>query len=48
MSKAEHHTLFATVEPICSLNACLYQKVSLLAGLGKSGTHLFQPNKCET
>ena len=28
MSKAEHHTLFATVEPICSLNACLYQKVS--------------------
>ncbi|XP_074626106.1 uncharacterized protein LOC141884261 isoform X1 [Acropora palmata] len=27
MSKAEHHTLFATVEPICPLNASLYQKL---------------------
>lgn len=27
ISRAEHHTLFATLEPICSLNASLYQKL---------------------
>lgn len=28
LTRAEHHTLFATLEPICLLNASLYQKVS--------------------
>lgn len=27
ISRAEHHTLFANLEPICSLNASLYSKV---------------------
>ena len=29
ISRAEHHTLFANLEPICSLNASLYSKVGL-------------------
>lgn len=27
ISRAEHHTLFANLEPICSLNASLYSKI---------------------